>query len=69
MVPGTALDCKKHLDYMGKKCKVNLKWVKGHTGNPLNEWANQLARRGAEEDPQGSSMDHGLASDIECVNH
>ncbi len=37
------------LDILVKKNKVDWKWVKGHSGNPGNERADQLANKGIED--------------------
>lgn len=33
-------------DKLGGRRKVTLKWIRGHTGHPLNELADQLANKG-----------------------
>ena len=37
------------LDELTKKHQVEWRWVKGHSGHPENELADQLANRGVEE--------------------
>lgn len=39
----------KELDGLVQQHVVNWKWVKGHSGNPGNERADQLANKGIEE--------------------
>ena len=42
-------DLWQRLDILVKKNKVDWKWVKGHSGNPGNERADQLANKGIED--------------------
>jgi len=42
-------DLWKSLDALTSKHQVNWKWVKGHSGHPDNEMADQLANRGIDE--------------------
>ncbi|MBE7217221.1 MAG: ribonuclease HI [Caulobacteraceae bacterium] len=42
-------DLWKRLDAARARHEVSWKWVKGHAGHPLNERADELARRGCEE--------------------
>ncbi len=42
-------DLWKRLDAARAHHEVSWKWVKGHAGHPLNERADELARRGCEE--------------------
>ncbi|OUX31066.1 MAG: ribonuclease HI, partial [bacterium TMED264] len=37
------------LDDLVEKYSVDWEWVRGHSGNPGNERADQLANRGIEE--------------------
>ena len=39
----------KELDGLVQQHVVKWKWVKGHSGNPGNERADQLANKGIEE--------------------
>ena len=41
-------DLWQRLDILVKKNKVDWKWVKGHSGNPGNERADQLANKGID---------------------
>ena len=43
----TVLDCHNTLSRLGKKCRVYLKWLKGHNSDLFNERADSLVRRGA----------------------
>ncbi|MDR3126079.1 MAG: ribonuclease HI [Rickettsiales bacterium] len=36
------------LDLLASARRVEWKWVKGHAGNPMNELADELARRGID---------------------
>ena len=42
-------DLWKRLDSARARHEVSWRWVKGHAGHPLNERADELARRGCEE--------------------
>ena len=42
-------DLWRRLDAARARHEVSWKWVKGHAGHPLNERADELARRGCEE--------------------
>ena len=42
-------DLWKRLDAARAHHEVSWRWVKGHAGHPLNERADELARRGCEE--------------------
>lgn len=42
-------DLWRRLDSAAARHKVDWRWVKGHSGHPLNERADALARRGMEE--------------------
>ena len=42
-------DLWKRLDAARARHEVTWRWVKGHAGHPLNERADELARRGCEE--------------------
>ena len=48
-------DLWKRLDAARARHEVTWRWVKGHAGHPLNERADELARRGCEENrpPRG----------------
>jgi ribonuclease HI len=39
------LELWQELDHLNSKAKVSWNWVKGHAGHPLNELADQLARK------------------------
>lgn len=47
--PVKNVDLWQRLDAAREKHEVEWHWVKGHAGDPLNERADELARRGAEE--------------------
>ena len=42
-------DLWRRLDALSEQHQVQWRWVRGHSGHPDNERADQLARRGAEE--------------------
>lgn len=42
-------DLWQRLDAATQQHKIDWRWVKGHSGHPENELADQLANRGAEE--------------------
>ncbi len=42
-------DLWRRLDVARARHEVSWRWVKGHAGHPLNERADELARRGCEE--------------------
>jgi len=42
-------DLWQELDAEAARHRVNWHWVKGHSGNPENELADQLANQGVEE--------------------
>ena len=46
-------DLWKRLDAARGRHDVSWRWVKGHAGHPLNERADELARRGCEENRPG----------------
>ena len=46
-------DLWKRLDAARDRHEVSWRWVKGHAGHPLNERADELARRGCEENRPG----------------
>lgn len=46
-------DLWKRLDAARARHDVSWRWVKGHAGHPLNERADELARRGCEENRPG----------------
>jgi len=37
----------KELDYLSKKFQINWLWIKGHSGNQINEEVDRLARQAA----------------------
>ena len=47
--PVKNLELWQRLEKIAKKHEISWNWVKGHSGNPLNERADELARRGIEE--------------------
>jgi len=47
--PVKNVDLWKLLDEQNKRHKVDWKWVKGHSGHPENEKADELANRGMDE--------------------
>ena len=51
--PGKNDDLWKRLDAARARHEVSWRWVKGHAGHPLNERADELARRGCEENRPG----------------
>ncbi len=46
-------DLWKRLDLARARHEVDWRWVKGHAGHPMNERADELARRGCEENRPG----------------
>ena len=46
-------DLWRRLDAARARHDVSWRWVKGHAGHPLNERADELARRGCEENRPG----------------
>jgi ribonuclease HI len=42
-------DLWRRLDQLNAQHRVQWRWVRGHSGHPENERADQLARKGAEE--------------------
>ena len=46
-------DLWKRLDAARARHDISWRWVKGHAGHPLNERADELARRGCEENRSG----------------
>ena len=47
--PVKNIDLWKELDYLVGNHSVNWEWVKGHSGNPGNERADQLANKGIDD--------------------
>lgn len=45
----------RHLDELAGRHQVRWSWVRGHTGHPENELADQLANRGIDELPNARS--------------
>lgn len=46
-------DLWKRLDLARARHEVDWRWVKGHAGHPMNERADELARRGCDENRPG----------------
>ena len=46
-------DLWKRLDAARARHEVDWRWVKGHAGHPMNERADELARRGCDENRPG----------------
>ncbi len=44
-------DLWKQLDMLAQKLDIDWRWVKGHSGDPGNERADELARRGIPHSP------------------
>lgn len=47
--PVKNVDLWKRLDAQVNRHRIDWEWVRGHTGHPENEWADQLANRGIDE--------------------
>ena len=52
-------DLWKRLDLARARHEVDWRWVKGHAGHPMNERADELARRGCEENRPGRRVAAG----------
>jgi ribonuclease HI len=57
--PVLNLDMMKALDELLTDRKVTFQWVRGHTGNPMNEKADELARAAATAFQQGMPLRSG----------
>ena len=50
-------DLWRQLDELSRRHRVRWHWVRGHAGDPGNERADELARRGMEEARNGAAAD------------
>lgn len=65
--PVLNLDLVKQLDQAIQGRKVDFEWVKGHTGHPLNERADELARAVATAYQEGTVPETGPGFSVEMI--